>query len=118
MSLRKPSEPGSNRGGVDIDASAFSVKPDVSVDQSVQRVVVSAPDVTSGVVLGADLADDNGTGGNHFAAELLNATSLGVAVTAVSAAALAFLMCHFSVVGLYGITMKITVSFELAQQIT
>jgi len=108
----------SNRGDVDIDAAAFSVKPDVSVHQCVQRVIVSAPDVTARVVLGANLANDDGAGGNHFAAELLNATSLGVAVTAVAAAALTFLMCHFSVVGLCGITVNRTVRFELAQQIT
>ena len=80
--------------GDHVDATAFAIELHLAVDQSEQRVVFAASDTAAGVKFGADLANQNVPGTDRFAAELLDAATLRVAVTTVAATALSLFVCH------------------------
>src|SRR5690606_7922206 len=82
---------------VDVDPTPFAVETDMAVDQGIQRVIVAAADIATGVELGANLADQDAASSDTLATEPLDAAALSVAVATVAAAALAFLMCHVSI---------------------
>jgi hypothetical protein len=50
--------------------------------------------------LGANLTDDDAASGDDFTTKFLDAAALAIAVATVTAAALAFLMCHVFIEGL------------------
>ena len=80
-----------------VDAATVLVELNLTVDQGEQGVIVPSSDPTAGVPLGSALTDQDVAGPNLFATELLNATSLSVAVATVAAGSLSFLVCHRSV---------------------
>ena len=83
-----------DRGSVDIDATTGSIETDIAVDERVQGVIAATTHISTGMKFGANLADDDAARSHYFAAKTLDAASLTVTVATVTAAALAFLMCH------------------------
>src|SRR6476469_2741320 len=67
---------------------------DLAVGKRKKRVVFAQADVVARVPLGAALAHDDVAGANGFAAELLHAEALALAVGAVAGRTACFLMCH------------------------
>ena len=64
--------------GQHIDAAAFAIEDDFSIDQGVQRVIVSLANALAGVKFGADLANDDVSSPNRLAAKFLDASPLSV----------------------------------------
>src|SRR5436309_6554317 len=67
---------------------------DLAVGKRKQGMVLAQADVRPRVPLGAALTHDDVAGANGFAAELLHAEALALAVAAVAGRAACFLMCH------------------------
>ena len=78
----------------DFDATLFFVELHGSVAESEEGVIPTATDIVAGTETGATLTNDDGTGGNGFAAKSLDAEVLRITVAAVTAAGLTFFMCH------------------------
>ena len=72
-------------GGDDVHAAAFTIEHDVAVDQRIKRVIIALTDTSAGVVLGANLANDDVSSSDSFATKLFDATALGIGVTSVTA---------------------------------
>ena len=81
-------------GGNHVDLTLGLNELDGSVTKSEKGEIASATDVVAGAETGAALTDDDGTGADSFAAKSLDTEKLGIAVAAVAAAGLTFLMCH------------------------
>ena len=77
-----------------VDAAAFAVEEHAAVDEGENRVVTAHTDTLTGVELGAALADDDVTGDDGLAAELLNAETLAAGIAPVTDGTLTFFMCH------------------------
>ena len=88
----------SNRNGSDrrndFNTTLFFVELHSAIAKSEERVIATAADVFAGAEAGAALTDDDGTGGDGFAAKSLDAEVLRITVAAVTAAGLTFFMCH------------------------
>src|SRR6185295_11172955 len=83
------------RHDVDVLAAKLAVSErDQTVSECKKRVILAQADVGPRVPLGAALAHDDIAGANGFAAELLHAEALALAVAAVAGRAACFLMCH------------------------
>ena len=80
--------------GDDVNFALILAESNSSVAESEQGVVAAAANVDAGTETGAALTDDDGTGADSFAAKSLNTEKLGIAVAAVAAAGLTFLMSH------------------------
>jgi hypothetical protein len=78
----------------DFDTTLFFVELHGSVAESEEGVIPTATDIVAGTETGATLTNDDGTGGNGFAAKSLDAEVLRITVAAVTAAGLTFFMCH------------------------
>lgn len=65
-----------------------------SRSQGEKSEVPAQTDVVAGVVLGAPLAEDDVAGQHGFAAKLLDAEALAVAVSSVLGSSLSFFVCH------------------------
>src|SRR5262249_46925985 len=70
-------------GGLDVHAAPFLIEVNLSFDERKDRVVASQADVPPGAPLGAALPDDDVSGNDRFAAELLNPQPLGARIAAV-----------------------------------
>ena len=79
---------------LDIDAATFAIEFDEPVDQREQRKVIPLADVTTGMKAIADLADEDISGPDRLAAELLHASALGIRISAVATGSLTLFMCH------------------------
>ena len=77
-----------------LNSTAAAVEMHVPVDQRVQRKIAPLADPFARMKAVADLADEDVSGSNFFAAESLHAEALRVGVTTVTARALSFFMCH------------------------
>jgi hypothetical protein len=82
--------------GDHIDATAFLVEHDLSIDQCKQGVVLALTHTATGTPFRATLPDQNVAGVNLFTAELLDTATLCIGVATVAAGALTFLMSHES----------------------
>ena len=69
---------GSSGSGNHVHAAALAVEHDLAVHQSEQRVVIPLANALAGVEFGANLADNDVSCSDHFAAKFLDAASLGV----------------------------------------
>ena len=79
---------------LDVDAPAFLVEENGAFLECKQRVIFAHTNIASGMELGSDLTDEDGTSGYLLAAESLDSASLCVAVASVAGRALTFLVCH------------------------
>jgi hypothetical protein len=84
--------------------TALILELDDSSDQREKSVVFALAHVDAGLVLGAALANQDGSGVHEFAAETLYAEALTVRIAAVGRGAAAFLMCHGEI--LLGFALK------------
>ena len=75
--------------------SCFLAELDCPIRKSKERVVSAAADILAGMDSGSALTHDNASGRYKLPAECLDAKHLRLAVAAVPAARLTFLMCHF-----------------------
>ena len=85
---------GCELSGNDIDAAAVLVELHLTIDESKKRPVGTSADVLALHELGSPLTDEDSASGDLFAAETFHAEALAYAVTAVTAAALTFFVCH------------------------
>jgi len=86
---------GQNRN--ELASSAFILESDDSIGGCEQAVVATAADVLPRLNTSSTLSDDDRPTGNQLATVALNAKSLGIAITAVTATTLTFFVCHYSV---------------------
>ena len=77
-----------------VDAAAFAIEEHAAVNQGENRVVTAHAYALAGVELGAALADDDVTGDDGLAAELLDAETLAAGIAPVADGTLTFFMCH------------------------
>jgi hypothetical protein len=82
------------RFGNDVDSTPFAVKHDMTLDQSIQSVVVALAHVKARMKAVTNLSDEDISSHNSFAAKLLYATPLGVGISTVPARSLSLLMGH------------------------
>jgi hypothetical protein len=83
-------------GGDDVNAAAFAVEHDRTVNQCEQGVVFALTNAFAWMPFIADLADEDVTGDNALATEFFDSTSLGVGIATVAAGALSFFMGHLN----------------------
>ena len=83
---------GQNRN--ELAASAFILESDDSIGGCEQAVIATAADVLPRLNTSSTLSDDDRPTGNQLATVALNAKSLGIAITAVTATTLTFFVCH------------------------
>jgi hypothetical protein len=84
----------SGNRGAHVHAAPITVEGDAAVGEREQGVVAADADIEAGVELRAALADDDVTGDDGLAAELLHAETLAARVATVLDGALSFLMGH------------------------
>jgi hypothetical protein len=65
-----------------------------TVSESEERVITSSAYVVTSVIGASALTNKDISGANNFTAELLNTSSLSIAVSSVSGTSYRFLMCH------------------------
>jgi hypothetical protein len=65
-----------------------------TVSESEERVITSSAYVVTSVIGASALKNKDISGANNFTAELLNTSSLSIAVSSVSGTSYRFLMCH------------------------
>jgi hypothetical protein len=82
------------RGIDNLNAATAAVELNVSVDQGIEREIGALTNPLSGVEFVSYLANENVSGSHRFSAESLDAATLRVRVTSVSAGALSFFVCH------------------------
>ena len=85
----------SSRGN-HVHAAAVLVEEHPAIDQSEERVIPATTDSESRMDLGAALADDDVSGDDGLATELLHAEALAAGVASVFNGALSFFMGHKS----------------------
>jgi len=68
-----------------------------TIGQGKERIVLAHTHIGAGEEFGPALPDENRAGHNLLAAERLNASILGIAVSPIARRALSFLMCHSQV---------------------
>ena len=87
---------GRDRSGEDIDATALFIEFHLAINQCKKSPIAPGAHILAGDELGSALADEDGSCGDMLTAKSFYAEALAVTVTAITAAALAFLMCHKS----------------------
>jgi hypothetical protein len=85
---------GSCLGWNNVYPAAFLIEFNLSIDQSEEGPITTGTDIVTGDEFSSALTDENTTGGDHLASEAFNAKALTITVTAISATALTFFMCH------------------------
>lgn len=88
---------GGRRGGLDgedVDTALGLLELDLAVDEREERPIAAGADIATGDELGAALADQDGTGGDKFAAEGFDAQATCIAIAPVARTALTFFMSH------------------------
>ena len=89
------------RGGgrIDMDAAVSLIKADPTVRQREEGVISAHTDVLTCLKFCSALADNDGTGGDSFAAETFHAEALTTAIATVACGSLTFFMCHDGFLG-------------------
>ena len=85
---------GLHRFGCDVHPAAFTVELHLPINESEKSPIASGADVMASHEFSSALADDDAAGCYMLSAKGFHAEALAITVTAVAAAALAFLVCH------------------------
>ena len=89
------------RGGgrIDMDAAVSLIKADPTVGECEEGVISAHTNVLTCLKFCSALADNNGTGGNGFAAKTFDSEALAAAIATVACGSLTFFMCHDGFLG-------------------
>ena len=95
--MTKSNRNGNSNRRNDFNTTLFFVELHSAVAESEEGVIPTATDILAGTETGSALTDDDGTGGDGFAAKSLDAEVLRITVAAVTAAGLTFLCAMISI---------------------